>query len=90
MKPKFRELVHAQMQKETYEMLSHADRAAFIKSQNPMLKRSICVSKRMKARFGLFYWSYKLDNGWRCFASRSKDECVRKYREFMEQAENEG
>lgn len=63
MKPNFREMVYASMQKEAYEMLPAAERAAFIKSQNPMLKQSVCVTKQMKARFGAFYWSYKLDNG---------------------------
>ena len=89
MKQNFREAVYSNMQREAYEMLSHSERAAFIKSQNPTLKQSVCVTKQMKKRFGPFYWSYKLDNGWRCFASRSKDECVRKYLEFMEKAENE-
>ena len=88
MKMNFREMMYANMQREAYEMLSHPERAAFIKSQNHMLKPSVCGTKQMKQGYGAFYWCYKLDNGWRCFASRSKDECVRKYREFMEEAQN--
>lgn len=45
MKQNFREMVYASMQKEAYEMLPAAERAAFIKSQNPMLKQSVCVTK---------------------------------------------
>ena len=90
MKMNFRERVYATMQREAYEMLSQKERASFIQSQHPWLVRSPCVNKQMKQRYGAFYWSYKLDNGWRCFASRSKDECIRKYREFMEKAQNEG
>lgn len=83
---KFREAVYANMQKEAYEMLSPDQRADFIKSQNPVLKRTVCVTKQMKQRFGAFYWAYKLDNGWRCFAARTEAECIRKYKEFMEKA----
>lgn len=90
MKQRFREQVYASIQRDGYEMLPPKQRADFIKSQNPMLKQGVCVSKQMRQRYGAFYWSYKLDNGWRCFVSRSKDECVRKYREFMENAQNEG
>lgn len=89
MKIKFREAVYANMQREAYEMLSKSERAAFIKSQNPTLRQTVCVTKQMKKRFGMFYWSYKLNNGWRCFAARSKEECVRKYREFMEDSTSE-
>lgn len=89
MKPRFRDHINNTMQIEAYEMLSLPERAKFIKSQNPMLKRSVCVSGKMKKKFGAFYWSYKMNNGWRCFASKSEAECIAKYRDFMERAENE-
>ena len=54
MKMNFREMMYANMQREAYEMLSQSERAAFIKSQNPMLKQSVCVTKQMKNRFGAF------------------------------------
>lgn len=90
MKIKFNQLMHNAMTPELYETLPLKTRADFIVGQDPVLKKTICVTKTMKEKYGSAYWSYKLKNGWRCFPSATAQEAARKYNEFMESAKDGG